>query len=48
MYLIKLDSLVGTPLLYDEKSHTCHIDPQTQGVAFYQEITRRTAVRPNG
>lgn len=47
MYLIKLDSHVGTPLLYDEKAHTCHIDPKTQGVAFYQEITRRTAIRPN-
>lgn len=46
LYLVKLDSYVGTPLLYDEKEHTCHIDPKVQGVAFYQEIVRRTAVRP--
>ena len=46
IYLIKLDSHVGTPLLYDEKAHTCEIDPKTQGVAFYREITRRKAVRP--
>ncbi|ARN75030.1 hypothetical protein [Oceanicoccus sagamiensis] len=47
-YLIKLDSYVGTPMLYDEKQHTCEIDPETQGVAFYKEIVRRTAVRPKG
>ena len=46
MYLVKMNTQVGTPLLYDEKSHTCEIDPNTQGVAFYQEITRRKAVRP--
>ena len=46
MYLIMVDSHVGTPLLYDEKEHTCEIDPEIQGVAFYKEITRRTAVRP--
>lgn len=46
MYLIKLDSQIGTPLLYDEKSHLCEIDPKTQGVAFYREITLRSAVRP--
>ena len=46
IYLVKLDTQVGTPLLYDEKSHTCEIDPEIQGVAFYQEITRRKAVRP--
>ncbi len=45
-YLIKLDSYVGTPMLYDEKEHTCEIDPKTQGVAFYKEIVRRTAIRP--
>lgn len=46
LYLIKLDSHVGTPLLYDEKSHTCEVDPKTQGVAFYKEIIRKKAVRP--
>ncbi len=46
MYLIKVNSQVGTPMLYDEREHTCHIDPKIQGVAFYQEITRRTALRP--
>jgi hypothetical protein len=46
IYLVELDSHVGTPLLFDEKSHTCEIDPATQGVAFYKEITRRKAVRP--
>ena len=46
LYLIKLDSHVGTPLLYDEKSHTCEVDPKTQGVAFYREITRKKAIRP--
>ena len=45
-YLVKLDSHVGTPLLYDEKSHTCEIDPITQGVQFYKEVIRRKAVRP--
>lgn len=47
IYLIKLDSHVGTPLLYDEKSHTCEVDPKTQGVAFYREITRKKAIRPH-
>ncbi|MGK0440334.1 MAG: hypothetical protein ACJA0N_000120 [Pseudohongiellaceae bacterium] len=46
MYMIKLDSHVGTPVLYDEKEHRCDIDPNTQGVAFYKEITKRKAVRP--
>ena len=46
MYLITLDSHVGTPALYEEKTHTCDIDPKTQGVAFYKEITRKTVVRP--
>ena len=46
MYFIKLDSHVGTATLYDEKEHICDIDPKTQGVAFYKEITRRKAVRP--
>lgn len=45
-YLVKLDSHVGTPFQYEERSHTCEIDPKTQGVAFYREITRRTVVRP--
>lgn len=46
MYKVMLDSHVGTPLLYDEKGHTCDIDPEIQGVAFYREIVRRTVVRP--
>lgn len=46
LYLIKLDSHVGTPLLYDEKSHTCEVDPKAQAVAFYREVTRKKAVRP--
>ncbi len=46
LYLVKLDSYVGTPMLYDEKAHTCEVDPKVQGVAFYKEIIRRKAVRP--
>ena len=46
IYFIKINTYVGTPLLYDEKEHTCHIDPKVQGVTFYKEITRRTALRP--
>ena len=46
MYYIQLDSHVGTPVEYDEIEHTCDIDPKTQGVAFYKEITKRRAVRP--
>lgn len=47
MYLVTLDSYVGTPMLYDEKKHTCEVDPKVQGVAFYKEIIRRKAVRPH-
>ena len=46
IYLIKLVSHIGTPLIYDEKEHSCEIDPNIQGVAFYREIVRRTAIRP--
>jgi len=45
-YLVKLNSFVGTPLLYDEKAHECRVDPATDGVAFYREIMKRRAVRP--
>jgi hypothetical protein len=47
-YLVKLNSLVGTAVLYDEKSHECQVDPTTDGVAFYREIMKRRAVRPGG
>ena len=47
LYFVKLKTQVGTPLLYDEKEHTCHIDPKTQGVAYYKELVRRKAVRPH-
>ncbi|WP_101756868.1 hypothetical protein [Oceanicoccus sp. KOV_DT_Chl] len=46
MYLVTLESYVGTPMLYDEKKHTCDVDPKVQGVTFYKEIIRRKAVRP--
>lgn len=46
MYLIMLNSYVGTRYLYDEKEHKCEIDPEIQGVIFYKEIVRRSAVRP--
>jgi len=46
MYLIKLESHVGTPMNYDEKEHSCDIDPKVQGVAFYKEVVRRTVIRP--
>lgn len=45
-YLVKLDSHVGTPMLYDEKTHKCEVDPKIQGVAFYREIVKRRAIRP--
>jgi len=45
-YLVKLNSFIGTPLLYDEKTHECRVDPATDGVAFYREIMKRRAVRP--
>ncbi len=45
-FMIRIDTYVGTPFLYDEKEHTCHIDPKTQGVAYYREFIRRKAVRP--
>jgi len=47
-YLIKIDSQVGTPMQYDEKQHACHIDPKERAIDFYQEIIKRTAVRPMG
>ena len=46
VFMVKIDTYVGTPMLYDEKVHTCHVDPKTQGVAYYKEIIRRKAVRP--
>lgn len=47
-YLIKIDSQIGTPMQYDEKQHTCHIDPKEKAIDFYQEIIKRTAIRPMG
>lgn len=46
-YLVKLNSYVGTPVLYDEKQHECTVDPKIEGVAFYKEIMKVRAVRPN-
>jgi hypothetical protein len=48
IYLVTFDSHIGTPMQYDEKTHTCEVDPATQGVAFYKEVFRRRSVRPMG
>jgi hypothetical protein len=45
-YLVKLDSIIGTALSYEEKTHECRVDPTTDGVAFYREIMQRRVVRP--
>ena len=47
VYLVKFDTLVGTALNYEEKSHTCHIDPELQAVSYYQEIVRKRVIRPS-
>lgn len=46
VYIVMVDTVVGSAFEHSEKSHTCHVDPKTQSVSYYKEVLRRTSIRP--
>lgn len=46
MYFIKFETVAGTSKEYDEKSHKCEIDPETQSITYYRETILRHVLLP--
>jgi hypothetical protein len=46
IFLIQFETVVGTSREYDEKSHKCEIDPETQSITYYRETILRHVLLP--